>query len=90
MKLIKSEWHSTEIRYEAEITIDDLEELFPDMDEKERMELMQRLEDGDEEAIEEVDDANFSTGCYDWEYLDDDCWTMRKGGYDITYAVKEE
>jgi hypothetical protein len=88
MRVIKSEWHQVERRYATEIDIDFLAEACPDMSDEELNEMMDRLESGEmtlEELEEVAGDAWYEI---DWEWLDeDDWWTDRKGGYDVTYEV---
>jgi hypothetical protein len=85
--VVKSEWHSVEKRYSAEIDEDILSEIYPDMDEDEINQLLKELESGDMSIDTIMEDAGWDVNI-DWDWLDeDDWWTDRKGGYDITYEV---
>lgn len=91
MRVIKSEWHSVERRYATEIDIDFLSDVYPDMSDEELQEVMDRLERGDMTIDELMADGEDRWFDIDWEWLDeDDWWTDRKGGYDITYEVEND
>jgi len=86
--IVKSEWHSVEKRYGAEIDESLLSEIYPDKDEDEIATMLQEIADG-EADLEEIMSAAFGEVDIDWDWLDeDDWWTDRKGGYDITYEVQ--
>lgn len=89
-RVIKSEWHSVEKRYAIEIDEYIVSEVYPDMDEDEVAERLREIIDG-EYLFEDFEvDANGEGIDFDWEWLDeDDWWTDRKGGYDVTYEVEE-
>jgi hypothetical protein len=88
--VVKSEWHQVEKRYGIEIDADTLSEIYPDLDEDEIQTKLDGLESGDEDIEEVINDAWENDVELDWDYLnDDDWWTDRKGGYDITYKVEE-
>ena len=44
-----------------------------------------------ERDVEEILDAAWDNGVdIDWDWLDeDDWWTDRKGGYEVTYKIEE-
>lgn len=85
--VVKSEWHSVEKRYSAEIDEDILSEIYPDADEDEIAQMLADLESGDLSIETVMEDAGWDVDI-DWDWLDeDDWWTDRKGGYDITYEV---
>ena len=88
--VVKSEWHQVEKRYGIEIDADILSEIYPDLDEDEIQAKLDGLESGDEDIDEVINDACDYGVDLDWDYLnDDDWWTDRKGGYDITYSVED-
>jgi len=91
MRVIKSEWHQVEKRYEAEIDEDMIADIYPDLDEVEIGEIMDELESG-ERTIEDILEAAFNNGVdIDWDWMDeDDWWTDRTGGYEVTYEVSDE
>ena len=91
MRVIKSEWHQVERRYAADIDIDFLVDVYPDMSDEELQEVMDRLERGDMTIDELMADAEDQWFDIDWEWLDeDDWWTDRKGGYEVTYEVEND
>jgi len=88
--VVKSEWHQVEKRYGIEIDADTLSEIYPDLNEDEIQAKLDGLESGDEDIDEVINDAWENDVDLDWDYLnDDDWWTDRKGGYDITYSVED-
>lgn len=87
--VIKSEWHSVEKRYGAEIDEYVLSQIYPDSSEEEIEQMLKDLESGDLPIQNVIDDAGWDVDI-DWDWLDeDDWWTDRKGGYDVTYEVQE-
>ena len=86
--IVKSEWHQVEKRYSIELDRDQLGEIYPDLDPAELDLRYMLLEAGDVTAEEVMQDARDAEIDFDWEWLDeDDWWTDRKGGYDVTYEV---
>jgi hypothetical protein len=89
MRVIKSEWHQVEKRYVADIDEDTLSEIYPDKTEDEINQLIADLESGDESIDQIMEDAGWDV-TIDWEWLDeDDWWTDRKGGYEVTYEMEQ-
>jgi predicted Zn-ribbon and HTH transcriptional regulator len=88
--IIKSEWHSVEKRYSLEITVDDVMAVY-DVDEGEAQEIYNQIVSGDLDIDQFIEDAQSNDIWFDFDWLDeDDWWTDRKGGYDVTYEVMEE
>jgi hypothetical protein len=89
MRIVKSEWHQVERRYALEVEREQLDEIFPDLDSEEQDAIWQQLLDGEYSADELIENAH-SENMYsvDWDWLDeDDWWTDRNGGYEVTYEV---
>ena len=90
IRVVKSEWHQVEKRYGLLITRYELDDIYPESSEEENDKLWQQLIDNDFDFEELRQDAEIQEVWLDWEWLDeDDWWTDRKGGYDVTYAVEE-
>jgi hypothetical protein len=89
MEIIKSEWHQVEKRFSLEFTRDMLDEIYPDAAPDE-LDLKYILIEAGEITVSEVmRDAWNKDVDIDWEWLDeDDWWTDRKGGYEVTYKVE--
>ena len=86
--VVKSEWHQLERRFGIEIDEDFLSEIYTDYDEEQISELMQQIQDGEVDINDVMTDAYNEGVDIDWDWLDeDDLWTDRKGGYDVTYEV---
>lgn len=90
VQVVKSEWHQVEKRYDYELDEILLSEIYPDLSEDEIAELLQNLESGDASIEDIIEDAWENGVDIDWNYMDeDDWWTDRKGGYDVTYKVEQ-
>lgn len=86
VQIIKSEWHQVEKRYSYEFDEVLLAEIYPDDSEEEIQNKLELLESGDLDIDLIIQDAQDIS--IDWEWLDEDDWyTDRKGGYDVTYEV---
>ena len=89
VQVVKSEWHQVEKRYSFEIDESILSEIYPDKDEDEIAELMLQLENDEVDLDEIIGDADNEGVDLDWEWMDeDDWWTDRKGGYEVTYSLE--
>jgi hypothetical protein len=88
MRVIKSEWHQVEKRYSLIINRKDLEEIYPEYEDNLIDELYSDIINGDADMDQLIEDSS-ECGLYlDWDYLDEDWWTDRKGGYEVTYSVE--
>lgn len=88
--IVKHEWHQVDRQYAIEIDEDVLSEIYPDYDDAEIAALLRQIEEGDVD-VEEVVNYAYETGVdIEWEHQYDDCWTDRKGGYDVTYELGDE
>lgn len=86
--VVKSEWHQVERRYSIEIDEDVLTNIYPDKEEEEIDTILSSLEDGTLDVEEVINDAWDEGVDLDFDWMDeDDWWTDRKGGYEITYEV---
>lgn len=89
VKVVKSEWHQVEKVYGLEIDMDLLQEIYPDKEETELQVILDGIEDGTYDIDDVFSDAFENDVDIDWDYLDqDDWWTDRKGGYEVTYKVE--
>ena len=88
--LVKHEWHQHDRQYAYELTEDILAEIYPDYDGDEISALMDRIESG-EVDIEELMQAAYDENVdIEWDFQYDDCWTDRKGGYEVTFELGDE
>jgi hypothetical protein len=91
MRVIKSEWHQVEKRYAIDIDENLINEIYEDATVEEIEEIIRQLQDGELEASSVIEDAYTNDVTIDWDWLDeDDWWTDRKGGYDVTYEVSND
>ena len=89
VQVVKSEWHQVEKRYGAEIDECVLAEIYDDLSEEEITEKLEQLTSGDISIDDVIEDASNNGVDIDWDWLDeDDWWTDRKGGYEVTYEVE--
>jgi hypothetical protein len=90
VSIVKSEWHSVEKRYEIEIDRFLFGEIYSDIEDEAEIDLMYLNFEAGEISIEEVIEKAYEEGVdLDWDWMDeDDWWTDRKGGYDVTYEVQ--
>ena len=88
--IVKHEWHQIDSQFAFELTKDILEEIYPDMDEDELETLWQQVENNEADLDEIIQDAWDNDVELEWENQYDDWWTMRKGGYEITYEYGDE
>jgi hypothetical protein len=91
MRVIKSEWNQVEKRYAIDIDENLINEIYQDATVEEVEEIVRQLKDGELEASSVIEDAWTNDVTIDWDWLDeDDWWTDRKGGYDVTYEVEND
>jgi hypothetical protein len=85
--IVKHEWHQHDRQYAIEIDEALLSEIYPDLDEDEIKQKLIDIEAGEIDYEEVLDDANENDVDIEWEFQYDDCWTDRKGGYEVTYEL---
>ena len=91
MRVIKSEWHQVEKRYAIDIDENLINEIYQDATVEEVEEIVRQLQEGELEASSVIEDAWTNDVTIDWDWLDeDDWWTDRKGGYDVTYEISND
>ena len=88
--IVKHEWHQCDVQYAIELDEELLSEIYPDLDEDEIAALLQRIEDGEEDIEDIINEAWNNDIDIDWDHVYDDMWTMSKGGYDVTYELGDE
>jgi len=88
--IVKHEWHQHDRQYAIEIDEELLGEIYPDLDEDEIKQKLADIELGEVDYEEVFSDAMENDVEIDWEFQYDDCWTDRKGGYDVTYELGDE
>ena len=88
--IVKHEWHQHDRQYAIELDESLLSEIYPDMDEDEIATMLQQITDGEVDIETVISDAWENDIDIDWDFQYDDCWTDRKGGYDVTYELGDE
>jgi hypothetical protein len=88
--VVKHEWHQHDRQYAIEIDEALLSEIYPDLDEDEIKQKLADIESGEVYYEEVFSDAMDNDVEIDWEFQYDDCWTDRKGGYEVTYELGDE
>lgn len=91
VRVVKSEWHQLERRYGFDFDESILSEIYPDMDDDGIQTLLAGIASGDTDIEQVIEDSYENSVDIDWDWLDeDDMWTDRKGGYQVTYEIAEE
>ena len=88
--IVKHEWHQHDRQYAIEVDEALLSEIYPDLDEDEITQKLADIESGEIGYEEVLDDANENDVDIEWDFQYDDCWTDRKGGYEVTYELGDE
>jgi transposase-like protein len=88
--IVKHEWHQHDRQYAIELDSDILSEIYPDLTEDEIDEMLVQIETGYKDVEEVLNDAYENDVEIEWDFQYDDCWTDRKGGYDVTYELGDE
>lgn len=89
VQLVKKEWHQVTSIFTYELTLDDLVKIYPDDSLDDLQKMLDDIESGDIEIDDLVSDARDNDVDIEWNHDDDDWWTDRKGGYDVTYELGE-
>lgn len=88
--IVKHEWHQHDRQYAIELDESLLSEIYPDLDEDEIAQKLADIESGEVDYEEVINDAYENDVEIEWDFQYDDCWTDRKGGYDVTYELGDE
>ena len=88
--IVKHEWHQVDEQYAFELDESLLSEIYPEYDEDEISNLLKQIENGEVEIEDVMTDAWDNDVEIDWDHQYSDCWTSRKGGYDVTYELGDE
>ena len=88
--IVKHEWHQHDRQYAIEIDEALLSEIYPDKEEDEIKVILNGISDGTYDYEDVINDAYENDVEIEWEFQYDDCWTDRKGGYDVTYELGDE
>ena len=88
--IVKHEWHQHDRQYAIELDEALLSEIYPDLDEDEIAQKLADIESGEETVDQIIEDALDNDVEIEWDFQYDDCWTDRKGGYDVTYELGDE
>ena len=88
--IVKHEWHQVDVQYAIELDESLLSEIYPDLDEDDIANLLKQIEEGELDIDEVMSDAFENDVEIEWDRVYDDWWTDRKGGYEVTYELKEE
>lgn len=88
--LVKHEWHQVDAQFAYELTEETLAEIYPDLDDVEIADMLQRIESGDVDLEVLLQDAYDNDVEIEWDRQYDDWWTDRKGGYEVTFEVGDD
>jgi hypothetical protein len=87
VQVMKHEWHQVDSQFLYDLTIDTLEEIYPDLTKKELKALLKEVANGEADIGQIIQDAADNNVDIEWDRYYDDWWTDRKGGYEVTYEV---
>lgn len=87
--IVKKEWHQVCSEYSFDLTLDILQEIYPTHDEEELDQLFRDIKDGNVEIEDIIVDAMDNDVEIEWNHEDDDWWTVRKGGFEVTYQLDD-
>ena len=88
--VVKHEWHQHDRQYAIELDEDLLSEIYPDLGPGEISHMLKNLEEGLLDVEDIINDAYENDVDIEWDFQYDDCWTDRKGGYEVTYELGDE
>lgn len=88
--VVKHEWHSHDRQYAIELDEDLLSEIYPDLGPGEISHMLKNIEEGLLDIEDIINDAWENDVEIEWDFQYDDCWTDRKGGYEVTYELGDE
>ena len=88
--IVKHEWHQHDRQYAIELDEALLSEIYPDKEEDEIKVILDGIADGTYDFEDVLNDAYENDVEIEWDFQYDDCWTDRKGGYDVTYELGDE
>jgi hypothetical protein len=88
--LVKHEWHQVDSQFELEFDADLLSEIYPDSSEEEINQLLVDIENGEADIDDIIHAAMDNNVDLEWDRVYDDWWTERKGGFEVTYEVKDD
>lgn len=88
--IVKHEWHQVDSQFAFELSLDKLQEIYPDSSQDELTQLLSQIENNEIDVSTIVEDAFNNDVVIEWERQYDDWYTDRKGGYDVTYELGDE
>ena len=88
--IVKHEWHQVDRQYAYEMDEDILSEIYPDHDEDAIKNMLAGLAVGSISIEDVLDEAQENDVDIDWDFQYEDCWTDRKGSYEVTYELGDE
>jgi hypothetical protein len=87
VQVMKHEWHQVDSQFLFDLTIDVLEEIYPDLSKKELKALLKEVANGEADLEQIFRDARDNDVEIEWDRDYDDWWTDRKGGYEVTFET---
>ena len=87
VQVMKHEWHQVDSQFLYDLTIDTLEEIYPDLTKKELKALLKEVANGEADIGQIMQDAADNNVDIEWDRDYDDWWTDRKGGYEVTFEL---
>ena len=89
--IIKHEWHTVDRQYSFDLTLEKLQEIYPDKKKKELKKILSDIENWKHHDIGSIFEHALENNIeIEWNHEYDDWVTDRKGGYDITFDIEED
>ena len=88
--IVKHEWHSHDRQYAIELDETLLSEIYPDHDGDAIAGMLKQIEEGDIDIEDVINEAWENNIDIDWDFQYDDCYSDRKGGYEVTYELGDD
>ena len=89
VQVTKHEWHQVDAQYVVDFDEELLSEIYPELDETEIQVILTGLQDGTYDIQDVINEADENGIDIEWDSHYEDWWTMRKGGYEVTYDIGE-
>ena len=89
VSITKHEWHGVDSSYSIELSEDLLADIYPELDDEAISEKLKQIKSGEISVDDIIADAENNEIDLEWNHVQDDMYTDRQGGYEITYELDE-
>ena len=89
IKVTKIEHHKVNSSSTAELTLELLAEIYPDLEDFEVAKLMKNIASGKVKIDDVMKEAIYNDVELNWGPEKDDWWTFEKGNFDVTFKIEK-